>query len=366
MEVFILKTMRYFRYLLLPFSWIYGLVIFTRNYFYDTGIFKSTKFDLPVIVIGNLEVGGAGKSPMTEYLIQLLKPNYKLATLSRGYGRKTKGFFYADKNSTAKTVGDEPAQFKQKFPEITVAVCKSRVAGVEKLQQEHDLILLDDAFQHRALVPGFSILLFDFVKLDQNHLLLPAGNFREPFPSKKRADLIVISKCPSGLSGKEQQVISKKIDLLPHQTLFFTTIVYHRFQPLTLSANASFIGKKTVVFLLTGIANPKPLLQHLSKQSEVVVQHKYPDHHQFSIKNISKLVADFNACATDKKLIITTEKDAQRLQEPALQKILAGLPVMVAPIGIAFLNDAAPVFGRLIENYVRKYQKDNRLYPKPD
>ncbi|WP_299290600.1 tetraacyldisaccharide 4'-kinase, partial [uncultured Mucilaginibacter sp.] len=180
--------MPYFRYLLLPFSWVYGLVVIIRNYFYDTKIFKSNKFDLPIIVIGNLEVGGAGKSPMTEFLIQTLKPNFKIATLSRGYGRKTKGFFYADKNSMAEMIGDEPRQFKQKFPNITVAVCESRVFGVEKLQQEHDVILLDDAFQHRALEPGFSILLFDYGKLGQPRFLLPAGNYREPFSGRKRAD----------------------------------------------------------------------------------------------------------------------------------------------------------------------------------
>ncbi|MEX8547680.1 MAG: tetraacyldisaccharide 4'-kinase [Mucilaginibacter sp.] len=358
--------MSYFRYLLLPFSWVYDLVVIARNYFYDTGVFKSTKFDLPVIVIGNLEVGGAGKSPMTEFLIQTLKPNYKIATLSRGYGRKTQGFFYADKNSMAETVGDEPRQFKQKFPDVTVAVCESRVVGVEKLKDEHDVILLDDAYQHRALQPGFSILLFDYGKLNQPRFLLPVGNYREPFSGRKRADVIVISKCPPQLSAENQQQIKQQMLLLPHQNLFFTSIVYQGFKPFTPLADASFTDQKSVVFLLTGIANPQPLLQHLRKQFEAVYLHKYPDHHQFTIKNISKLVADFNNCTTDKKVIITTEKDAQRLQEPALQKALAGLPVFVAPIGLNFLNNEASAFKQLIENYVRKYQKNNRLHTKPD
>lgn len=354
------------RYLLLPFSWIYGLVIITRNYFYDAGIFKSKKFDLPVIVVGNLEVGGAGKSPMTEFLIKVLKPQYKIAVLSRGYGRQTKGFFYAGKNSTAKTVGDEPAQFKQKFPEITVAVCESRVAGAEKLEPDHDLILLDDAFQHRALTPGFSILLFDYGKLNQPHFLLPAGNYREHFSGRKRADVIVISKCPPDLSAEKQQQIRGAMLFLPHQNLFFTSIVYLPFQTFFTSGDAVFTGSKSTLFLLTGIANPKPLLQYLRKQSAAVVQYKYPDHHQFTIKNISKLVADFAACASNKKAIITTEKDAQRLQEPALQKLLAGLPVLIAPIGIAFLDNTGQNFEQIVENYVRKYQKNNRLYTKPD
>lgn len=361
-----MKPMRYFRYLLLPFSWIYGLIVITRNYFYDIRIFKSTKFNLPVIVIGNLEVGGAGKSPMTEYLIQLLKPQHKVATLSRGYGRKTKGFFYADKNSTAQTIGDEPLQFKQKFPDVTVAVCESRVAGVEKLQQEHDLILLDDAFQHRALKPGFNILLFDYSKINEPHFLLPAGNYREPFSGKKRADVIVVSKCPPQLSAENQQQIRQRILLLPHQNLFFTAIVYQQFKPFFPSGDTSFIDPKTTVFLLTGIANAKPLLQHLRKHSEAVVPHEYPDHHQFTIKNISKLAADFTACEVLNKVIITTEKDAQRLQEPALQRLLSGLPVLVAPISLSFLNNTAPAFRQLVEDYVRKYQKDNRIHTKQD
>ena len=358
--------MRYLRYLLLPFSWIYGLIIILRNYFYDSGIFKSTSFNFPVVVIGNLEVGGAGKSPMTEFLIHLLKPKYKIATLSRGYGRETKGFFYADKNSTAKTVGDEPLQFKQKFPDVTVAVCESRVEGVEKLQENHDLILLDDAYQHRALKPGFSILLFDYSKINQNHFMLPAGNYREPFSGRKRADILVISKCPPGLSAENQQQMLKKVKLKEGQQLFFTSIVYFPFRNITTSAHTVFIDQKTTLFVLTGIANPKPLLQHLRKQSALIVHHKYPDHHQFTCKNISKLAEDFNACAADKKMIITTEKDAQRLQEPALQKLLASLPVFVAPIGISFLNDAEQAFKQLIENYVRKYQNNNRIYTKQD
>ncbi|RYE16546.1 MAG: tetraacyldisaccharide 4'-kinase, partial [Sphingobacteriaceae bacterium] len=258
--------MRFFRYLLLPLSLVYGLIVIIRNYFYTKKIFKSIKFNLPVIVIGNLEVGGAGKSPMTEYLIQLLKPQHKIATLSRGYGRQTKGFFYAGKNSTAQTVGDEPLQFKQKFPEITVAVCENRVAGVEKLLPDHDLILLDDAYQHRALKPGFNVLLFDFAKLDEPHFLLPAGNYREPFWGKKRADVIVISKCPPDLSAEKQLEIKKRMLLLPHQKLFFTSIVYLPFKPFFAESDAVFINPKSTLFVLTGIANPKPLLQHLRKQ----------------------------------------------------------------------------------------------------
>lgn len=358
--------MDYLRLVLLPFSFVYGLVVITRNFFYDHGIFTSRKFDLPVIVIGNLEVGGVGKTPMTEYLVNLLKNQYKTATLSRGYGRETKGFFYADKNSTAKSVGDEPLQFKEKFPDVTVAICEKRTEGVEKLKDGHDVILLDDAYQHRALKPGLSILLFDFDKLNRPHFLLPAGNYREPFSGKKRADVIVISKCPKGLSAEGQEKIRWKMLLLPPQKLFFTEIVYQQLKPFFPSGDAVFTDKKTVVFLLTGIANPKPLLQHLRKQHELVFHHKYADHHPFTSKNISKLVADFSACAAANKVIVTTEKDAQRLKEPVLRQALSGLPVLLAPIGIGFLGGTAPEFAQLIKNYVRKYQKHDRVYPKPD
>ena len=343
------------RYLLLPFSWIYGGIIRLRHFLYDHRIIKSSAFDFPVIVVGNLEVGGAGKSPMTEYLISLLKNKYKIATLSRGYGRKTKGFFYADKNSTTALVGDEPLQFKRKFPQVTVAVCENRVAGVEKLKIENEVILLDDAYQHRALMAGFNILLFDYQQLLKPVFLLPAGNYRDIFRAKKRADILVISKCQQDLPLQKQHRIIQQLGSDNRQSVFFTTIRYQQLQPFNKAANAVFINPNTTVYLLTGIANPKPLLQHLRKQFMAVVAYNYPDHHQFTNKNISKLVADFKSCSAEKKIVITTEKDAQRLQIPALSRQLAGVPVFTAPITIDFLNGEAQQFGQLILDYVRKY-----------
>jgi len=220
--------MKYLRWLLLPFSLIYGLVIIMRNWFYDAGLFKSYRFTKPVISVGNLEVGGAGKSPMTEYLICLLKPDYKLATLSRGYGRETKGYIIAGEESQesriknqeerskidlrlstkdlrlSSKIGDEPAQFKQKFPDITVAVCEDRVEGLKQLLPYHDVILMDDAYQHRAVEPGLSILLFDYNRINEPHFLLPAGNMREPMSGRWRAQIIIVSKCPAKLTDKEK------------------------------------------------------------------------------------------------------------------------------------------------------------------
>jgi len=366
--------MQFLRWLLFPLSLIYGLVIVIRNWCYNAGIFKSYTAEIPVISVGNLDVGGAGKSPMTEYLIRLFKEEYKLATLSRGYGRRTKGYLKVENlkvfptggdlevAATASLIGDEPAQFASKFPEITVAVCEDRAIGIKQLQKVHTLIILDDAYQHRAVKPGFSILLFDYNKVDDPHLLLPAGNLREPFSGLKRADVIVISKCPSQLSLLDQSVIIKKVRPLPHQQVFFNNITYQPLLKLGGSAVPAIIGRETVVFLLTGIANAKPLIQYLQQTTPHIIHHNYPDHHRFSLKNIAKLAAEFNACPSKNKLIITTEKDAQRLVEHELLPMVEQLPIWVLPIGINFLNNTEQQFNNLLINYVREHTKHRPVH----
>lgn len=347
--------MKYLRLLLLPISCVYGLVVIIRNLLYDWGVYKSQAFELPVISVGNLDVGGAGKTPMTEYLIRLLKDQYQLATLSRGYGRQTKGFVMASEKSTAAQIGDEPGQMKAKFPGISVAVCEDRVAGINKLKADHNLILMDDAYQHRAVKPGFSILLFDYNRLQEPQFLLPAGNRREPFWGRKRADIIVISKCPDDLASTERDRIKKKMKLFPGQQLFFTSIAYYPFKTRLAGNPGLPVDADTTVFLLTGIANPKPLLAHLSSITQKLIHHHYPDHHRFSLKNIAKLADEFNACPSQKKVIVTTEKDAQRLGEQELVPLIDPLPVLIAPIGIEFLDNGKEQFDQLITNYVRKY-----------
>ena len=346
--------MKYLRLLLFPFSLMYGLVIVMRNWLYDAGLLVSRGFDIPVIAVGNLEVGGAGKSPMTEYLIRLLKNEYKLATLSRGYGRITKGFLIADKTTNATQIGDEPAQFKHKFPEIAVAVCEKRVIGIEQLKADHDLIILDDAYQHRAVKPGLSILLFDCNSINQAQFLLPAGNLREPFSGLWRADVIVISKCAEDISDATQKKIANKINPLPYQQLYFTAISYLPFRDMAGSNTNVVIDDDTAVFLLTGIANPTPLVDYIKTQTSNVIHHNYPDHHSFSLKNITKLANDFNTCQSQKKLIITTEKDAQRLGLHELREILNQLPVYIQPIGVKFLQHQQN-FDQTVLNYVREH-----------
>ncbi|MFD1259018.1 tetraacyldisaccharide 4'-kinase [Mucilaginibacter terrae] len=354
---------KYLRWLLLPFSLVYGLVVIMRNWLYDAGIFTSRTFNLPVIAVGNLDVGGAGKTPMTEYLVRLLKDDHKLATLSRGYGRQTKGFLTATATSiTATELGDEPSQFHQKFPGITVAVSEKRAWGIEQLMNDHEVIVLDDAYQHRAVNPGFKILLLDYNRLNDPKLLLPAGNLREPFIGRYRADVMVVSKCPAGLTQAQQQKALEVLLPLHYQQVYFTGITYLPLQNLEGQPVSKNIDSHTTVFLLTGIANAQPLLSYIKEHTLHVIHHNYPDHHQFSIKNIAKLAKDFNGCKAPKKVIITTEKDAQRLYEPQLLPQVKALPIWVLPIGIQFLNQQQQQFNNTIYNYVKQYKTYRRLY----
>ena len=359
--------MKYLRWLLLPFSLLYGLAVIIRNFCFDAGLFKSVKFTKPVISVGNLDVGGAGKSPMTEYLIRLLIGKYKPATLSRGYGRQTKGYLTATAaaTATATQLGDEPAQFAHKFPDITVAVCEKRVAGIQKLLPDHDVILLDDAFQHRAVQPGLSILLLDYNRLGEPHLLLPAGNLREPFSGRWRAQVIVVTKCPQNLSDEEKNAAAQRIEPLPYQKVFYTRIAYQLLTALDGGTAVEPLDSNTTVFLLTGIANPKPLLQYLNGLTPRVIHHNYPDHHPFTPKNIAKLAAEFSSCEAQKKLVVTTEKDAQRLQQSWFNGALPGgddLPVFVLPIKVEFLGDTGRDFDQIITDYVRKHTTYYRIH----
>jgi tetraacyldisaccharide 4'-kinase len=354
--------MKKLRWLLLPFSLLYALVVVIRNWCYDVGWFKSTAFDLPVISVGNLAVGGAGKSPMTEYLVRLLKTDYKLATLSRGYGRNTKGFLLADNTSTAVDIGDEPAQFKHKFPDITVAVCEDRVNGINQLKGNCEVIVLDDAYQHRAVKPGLSILLFDYKKLNDPNFLLPAGDLREPFSGKMRADIIVVSKCPEQLSAEEQAWVNSKLRLYPYQQLFFTSINYLALKGLDGGKANIELNIDTRIFLLTGIAGAAPLKQYLQEISNHIIHHNYPDHHQFSLKNITKLADEFSAEPTLNKVVITTEKDAERLNQPELLQLLSKLQILVIPISVWFLNNGQQQFDQQITDYVRKYRTHSSVH----
>lgn len=343
---------KYLRLLLLPLSLIYGLVIWIRNKLYDSGIFRSTGFDLPVICVGNLAIGGAGKTPVTEYLVRLLEGR-RIAILSRGYGRKTKGFILADDTATAAQIGDEPMQYYRKFPQVTVAVCEDRVKGIGLLQDSHEVIILDDAFQHRAVKPGFSVLLFDYRSLQFPQFLLPAGNLREYFAAHRRADVLLLTKAPESLAVTEKQACRSQFGAST-APLFFSSLAYQQLKHLLNeeSMDLASLGAGTQVFLITGIANPKPIVEQLKKRVEKLHHYDFPDHYDFSQKDILKVVADYKNNPSERKLIITTEKDAQRLLDDALKALLLELPVFYLPIRIALHGADQDAFDSKILDYV--------------
>lgn len=333
---------------------------------YDARIFRSEKFSVPVICIGNLVVGGAGKSPMAEYIIRLLKEKARVAVLSRGYRRRTKGFRLVKPDDLVVNTGDEPLQFKKKFEDITVAVVEKRVEGINQLKDNHDVIVLDDAFQHRSVKAGLNILLFDYSRLNNFFLMLPAGNFREPFSGRKRADILMISKCPENLSDTERAEIKKRVKPFSNQSLFFSFLAYGNLISLNLNDEKPLaaITKDTTIILLTGIANPQPLHKKLEGFSNTIIHHDYPDHHNFSTGNITKLASEFKSCISTKKLIITTEKDSQRLQSGSLMELLKDLPVYYLPISAKIHQPDEARFNALIENYVAEYIQHNSIHQK--
>lgn len=321
--------MKKFRLLLFPFAGLYYLVTFIRNKCYDKGILSSKLYDIPVLCIGNLSTGGTGKSPMTEYVVRLLKDDYSLATLSRGYGRKTKGYIDVTQDALATQVGDEPLQFAQKFKEIQVAVCESRQQGIDTLLSKSvspEVIILDDAYQHLKVKAGFYILLTSYNDLYCNDFLLPAGNLREPRHGSHRANAVVVTKCPEDLSIDNQQKIAQQLKLVKNQSLYFTKIVYDKMlhsKDRMVSIDALQEKKITVV---TGIAKPAPFLTYL-KDQDVIFEHKsYPDHHNFTDREVIEL----NAL----DCIITTEKDYVRLQ-----LLITNAELYYIPIRIDFISN---------------------------
>ncbi|MBT3871616.1 MAG: tetraacyldisaccharide 4'-kinase [Flavobacteriaceae bacterium] len=338
--------MNILRKLLLPFSLLYGSILAFRNLCYDKRWFKSKSYAIPIICVGNLSTGGTGKSPMIEYLISFLKEDYKVAVLSRGYKRKTNGFREVIINSTAEDVGDEPLQFKRKFPEIMVVVCADRQEGIEKIRIKADVILLDDAFQHRKVSASTNILLTTFDDLYVHDMVLPAGNLRESKRGAKRADLVMVTKCPEKHSHAKLQEIQYLLNLKPTQKIYFSKIIYDdsicgisKTLPLNYLLNKNFT-------LVTGIANSKPLVEFL-KQNQFNFEHKkFPDHHHFSDSEIKNF--------KEKEIILTTEKDFVRL-EPRLNKFA----IYYLPIKTAILNKQEKYFKEYIINEIENFSTNN-------
>lgn len=311
------------RKLLFPFAILYGFITATRNFLYDKRILKFKSYDIPVLAVGNLSVGGTGKTPMIEYLIRLLQSDYRLAVLSRGYGRKTKGFRLASGVDSAETLGDEPFQFYSKFPNVTVAVDADRQNGIERLlnlQSPPQVILLDDAFQHRRVKAGFYIVLTAYGDLYADDFMLPTGNLREGWRGAKRANCVIVTKCPPDLSESAKDEIRKKLKIKKGQFLCFTSIGYaDEVLSESVSIPVDSIRDESKL-LLTGIAKPKPFFEFLSRPSDAIV--KFPDHHAFSENDIQSILSQAN----DRK-IVTTEKDFTRLKGKLPQDQLFYLPI---------------------------------------
>ena len=354
-----------------PLSWFYGLGVRFRNTLFETGFLKSRSFSIPVISVGNITVGGTGKTPHVEYLIRLLQDHSRVAVLSRGYKRKSHGFQIANESSTARTIGDEPFQMKQKFPKVIIAVDKNRVHGIEALNQKYqdiDVILLDDAFQHRYVKPGINILLVDYHRLIIYDTLLPAGRLREPLTGKNRADMVIITKCPKDLKPMEYRVITKAMDLYPYQQIFFTTLEYGELTPL-FKKEAPTVNldklKDHNALLLTGIASPRQMKEDLTPVVSKLSMLSFPDHHAFSQKDIEQISSEF-AKLPSPKCIITTEKDAARFigLEGLSNEIKENIYIL--PVRIKFMLNQEEKFNENIIGYVRKNSRNSILVKRKD
>jgi tetraacyldisaccharide 4'-kinase len=356
--------------LLYPLSLFYGLITGIRNFLYNTGIFASVEFSIPVICVGNITVGGTGKTPHAEYLAELLRKNFKVATLSRGYKRKTRDFRIASSSSPVSEIGDEPMQICRKFPDVLVTVDRNRVNGVNKILEYNpdiDVIILDDGFQHRRLTPGFSILLSDFERLMVRDHMLPYGSLREGKGNMRRADIILITKSPENITPIQRRLIVKEVNKSPYQNLYFTTLTYkspkrvfYNNDPDESQFDISQCSGCGIV-LITGIANPLPLKEYLQKAFGEIIHLSFPDHYNFKEKDIISISSAYKDLKSPAKYLFTTEKDAVRLREFTNFEEPVRMALYYVPVGIEFLNDDKDEFDNMIVDYVRKNKRNNRI-----
>lgn len=359
--------------LLYPISLLYGIIVSVRNFLFSIKLIHSTEFNLPIISVGNITVGGTGKTPHVEYLIKLLSSDFQIAVISRGYKRTSNGFVEASEKTPYEQIGDEPKQIKDKFPQITVAVDANRVKGVKKLIEKNknlQAIILDDAYQHRYIAPGQNILLIDFNHPVDEDYLLPLGRLREPAAQIKRADIIIMTKCPDTIKPIDQRLMEKRFRLFPYQKLFFTQITYGN--PLPVFKEFSQTGQilesptNTTILLLSGIANPSPLIEHVRKSNPNIIQLSFPDHHAYTPLDIHHLIEKFAEITSSYKWILTTEKDAVRLQKFAdIDEEIKKLMYFI-PIEISFLNNEDKTFNHYIQNFVRNNRPESLLYKRID
>ena len=345
------------------------MVVNIRNTLFNLNILRAREFEVSVISVGNITVGGTGKTPHTEHLIGLLSKKFDIAVLSRGYKRKTKGFMLVETDSFIRQSGDEPLQIKRKFPGVMVAVDENRVRGIEKIleisEKRPDVIILDDAFQHRYVTPSINILLIDFSRMITEDDMLPYGRLREPASNRDRANIIIVTKCPREIKPIDERIITKDLHIWPYQDLFFSRIKYSEMLPLfpnKVKEKKLCLDADTGILLLTGIANPQPLRDKLLQTTKSVVSAAYPDHYPFSLKDMEKVAGQLEAMSAEKKIIVTTEKDTFRILE------IENLPATIAenlyyiPIEIRFINQTDNDFDKKIMKYVGENKSNFELH----
>lgn len=351
-------TFQSIRFLLFPFALLYGAIVWLRNKLYDKNVLKSTSVNMPIICVGNLSVGGTGKSPMVEYLLRLLKEEVNVATLSRGYKRKTKGYVLANEHTTALEIGDEPMQFHVKFPDVAVAVGEVRLEAIPQLLHDRpktQAIILDDGFQHRAIKAGLNILLTDYSNLFTRDFFLPTGDLRDERRSYKRAEIIVVTKCPVSLTEEDRKKIEEEINPLPHQQLFFSAIEYGVPYHILHPQQDYHLHKELEVLLVTGIANIEPLKAHILANTYTYENISYSDHHIFSIDDLKDISKRFSKMDQTSKIIITTEKDAVRLVK--FREELEELPLFVLPIRHRILFNQEEQLKKTVIGFIQQFSE---------
>ncbi|WP_106829494.1 tetraacyldisaccharide 4'-kinase [Parabacteroides pacaensis] len=357
--------------LLHPISFLYGIGVRFRNQLFNWGILPSAQYPVPVICIGNLTVGGTGKTPLTEYLIHFLSDHYRVAIISRGYKRKTTGFILATSQSTSKEIGDEPLQIKRKFPSLSVAVDSNRRRAINTLlnlpeNERPEVILLDDAFQHRYVLPSLSILLTDYRRRFYLDSLLPVGRLREPKCGKRRANIILITKCDPDLKPIEYRVLESEVEPMVHQSVFFTGITYGELTPIfqTFQREKKLlkdISKEDEILLVSGIATPEPLIDKIKQYSEKVAIMNFPDHYMFKSKDIKKIKSEFDKLSSLNKMIIVTEKDAMRLIDNTIIENDLKPYFYYLPITIDFRQNQEKEFQEAIINHILTVHRNRIL-----
>ena len=347
------------RLLLAPFSLLYGIGVSLRNFFYSNNLLKGVEFDVPIISVGNLSLGGAGKTPQIEYLIRLLKDYINIATLSRGYKRKTKGFLIVKPIHNAEHVGDEPLQFRRKFSDIVVTIAESRTFAIPQIIMERpdtQAILLDDAFQHRSVKPGLNILLTEYSRPFTRDYLLPSGRLRETRSAYHRADILIVSKCPPQITEADKLNLIDEIKPFPRQRIYFS---YYKYKDpyFFLKHNYIFPLKEDVdVLLICAIANTDYLLEYLYEKVNYVKALEYEDHHFFTSFDVSNLKSEFEKIESRKKIILTTEKDAMRLELHKDFVLQNKLPIYVLPVEVAFHFNEGQLFDKDVKDFMLNFR----------